>query len=81
MSIDHAGLQLVANRPVSFRLYSSLHRTEDHIGDVVDLSAEPELHAHAPLRPSSASANPPASGSSRPARRQAHRRRHARNLV
>jgi hypothetical protein len=40
----------VANRPVSFRLYSSLHRTEDQIGDVVDLSAEPELHAHAPLQ-------------------------------
>ncbi|MFN9461059.1 MAG: Hsp70 family protein, partial [Acidobacteriota bacterium] len=50
MTIDHEGLQLVANRPVSFRLYSSLHRTEDQIGDVVDLSAEPELHAHAPLQ-------------------------------
>ena len=50
MIIDHAGLQLVANRPVSFRLYSSLHRPEDQIGDVVDLSAEPELHAHAPLQ-------------------------------
>lgn len=49
MTIDHEGLQLVANRPVSFRLYSSLHRTDDQIGDLVDLSAEPELHAHAPL--------------------------------
>src|ERR1022692_3249757 len=29
IEIDHDALQLVANRPVSFRLYSSLVRTED----------------------------------------------------
>ena len=43
-------LQLVANRPVSFRLYSSLTRTEDKLGDVVEFAADdPELHLHAPL--------------------------------
>ena len=50
LSLDHEGLQLVANRPVSFRLYSSLHRTEDHLGDLIDLSQEAELHPHAPLQ-------------------------------
>ncbi len=32
-------LQLVANRPVSFRLYSSLTRTEDKLGEVVEFAA------------------------------------------
>lgn len=50
LTLEHEGLQLVANRPVSFRLYSSLHRTEDQIGDLVDLSTEAELHPHAPLQ-------------------------------
>ncbi len=50
LSLEHDGLQLVANRPVSFRLYSSLHRTEDQLGDLVDLSQEAELHPHAPLQ-------------------------------
>jgi molecular chaperone DnaK (HSP70) len=50
IEIDNEALQLVANRPVSFRLYSSLTRTEDKLGDVVEFSADdPELHAHAPL--------------------------------
>ena len=35
LEIDDDALQLVANRPVSFRLYSSLTRTEDKLGDVV----------------------------------------------
>ncbi len=40
----------MANRPVSFRLYSSLTRTEDKLGDVVEFRADdPELHMHAPL--------------------------------
>ena len=50
LEIDNDALQLVANRPVSFRLYSSLTRTEDHLGDVVAFPAEEtELHRHAPL--------------------------------
>jgi len=42
-------LQLLANRPVSFRLYSSLTRTEDKLGDVVEFAADADLHMHAPL--------------------------------
>src|ERR1700761_7224482 len=50
-------LQLIANTPVAFRLYSSLSRTEDAAGDVVSLTptddmldpaSDPRLHA--PLR-------------------------------
>ncbi|HTU45049.1 MAG TPA: Hsp70 family protein [Bryobacteraceae bacterium] len=50
-------LQLIANTPVAFRLYSSLSRTEDAAGDVVsftpsedtlDPASDPRLHA--PLR-------------------------------
>jgi hypothetical protein len=43
---------LVANKPVSFRLYSSRVRTEDQPGDVVEFPREPhdgEPHLHAPL--------------------------------
>ena len=41
---------LVANRPVSFRLYSSLTRSDDRLGDVVEFAADDaELHCHAPL--------------------------------
>ncbi|MBI2689168.1 MAG: Hsp70 family protein [Acidobacteria bacterium] len=53
LSLDMEGLQLVANKPVSFRLYSSLTRTEDQLGGVVDFPVADvesgELHAHAPL--------------------------------
>ena len=50
LEIDHAELQLVANRPVSFRLYSSLTRTEDVLGQVLEFdAADPALHVHAPL--------------------------------
>ena len=50
IEVDNDALQLVANRPVSFRLYSSLTRTEDKLGDVVDfLVDDPVLHMHAPL--------------------------------
>ncbi len=59
--LEDTGLQLVANKPVAFRLYSSLSRTEDHAGDVVsfdasidrtDPSSDPRLHAplHAVIR-------------------------------
>ncbi|MGQ9918319.1 MAG: molecular chaperone DnaK, partial [Bryobacteraceae bacterium] len=47
-----ANLQLVANKAVSFRLYSSLTRTEDRCGEVVEFPASAageELHIHAPL--------------------------------
>ena len=53
VEIDNDALQLVANRPVSFRLYSSLTRTEDALGQVVEFTPDQlvneELHMHAPL--------------------------------
>src|SRR5579872_4249873 len=50
IEIDNDALQLVANRPVSFRLYSSLTRSDDKLGDVLDFAAgDPDLHMHAPL--------------------------------
>ena len=50
VEIDNGALQLVANRPVSFRLYSSLTRTGDALGDVLEFAADdPGLHVHAPL--------------------------------
>src|SRR5271166_184847 len=44
-------LHLVANRPVSFRLYSSLTRADDHVGHALSLAetATADLHLHAPL--------------------------------
>jgi molecular chaperone DnaK (HSP70) len=50
LEIDDDALQLVANRPVSFRLYSSLTRTEDKLGSLIEFAADdPGLHRHAPL--------------------------------
>jgi molecular chaperone DnaK (HSP70) len=50
IEVDNDALQLVANRPVSFRLYSSLTRTGDKLGDLIEFTAaDPELHRHAPL--------------------------------
>lgn len=50
LEIDDERLQLVANRPVSFRLYSSLARTDDAPGSVVEFASDdPDLHTHAPL--------------------------------
>src|SRR5450759_1359497 len=50
LEIDNDALQLVANRPVSFRLYSSLTRTDDALGQVLEFDAsDPGLHMHAPL--------------------------------
>jgi molecular chaperone DnaK (HSP70) len=52
VELDPGNLQLLANKPVSFRLYSSRTRTEDRAGDVVSFpldALETELHLHAPL--------------------------------
>ena len=50
LEIDDGALQLVANRPVSFRLYSSLTRTDDQLGHLIEFdAADPSLHRHAPL--------------------------------
>jgi hypothetical protein len=61
IKLEQPELQLVANTPVAFRLYSSLSRTEDTAGDVVTLpgggdlldpASDPRLHAplHAVIR-------------------------------
>jgi molecular chaperone DnaK (HSP70) len=50
IEIDNDALQLVANRPVAFRLYSSLTRADDKLGDVLEFqTADADLHTHAPL--------------------------------
>ena len=52
LELDPGNLQLITNKPVSFRLYSSRTRTEDRPGDVVEFAnppAEGEPHLHAPL--------------------------------
>jgi molecular chaperone DnaK (HSP70) len=50
VEVDNPALQLVANRPVSFRLYSSRTRTEDRLGAVVEFETnDTDLHMHAPL--------------------------------
>lgn len=51
LELDPGNLQLVANRPVAFRLYSSRTRADDQPGDVITFSAEQraELNLHAPL--------------------------------
>jgi molecular chaperone DnaK (HSP70) len=51
-TLDLENLQLLANKPVSFRLYSSLLRTEDKVGDVIEFAPDDlgdTLHQHAPL--------------------------------
>ncbi len=49
VEVDRGDLQLVANKPVAFRLLSSLTRSEDKPGDVVTFTEGEELHQHAPL--------------------------------
>jgi hypothetical protein len=52
IELDPGNLQLVANKPVSFRLYSSRTRTEDRAGDLIEFpreAIETDLHLHAPL--------------------------------
>ena len=83
LEIDNDALQLVANRPVSFRLYSSLTRTEDQLGAGGRIRRRRSRPAHAraaerrdPLRQEGRGAPDPGE-----ARRAADRNRHARNLV
>ncbi|MDX2179722.1 MAG: Hsp70 family protein [Bryobacteraceae bacterium] len=47
LALDRDGLSLIANKPVSFRLYSSLTRIDDAPGAVIDLPED--VHEHAPL--------------------------------
>ncbi|MGE5568158.1 MAG: Hsp70 family protein [Rhodospirillales bacterium] len=52
LELDIENLQLVANKPVSFRLYSSLTRTEDELGQVIEFAPaelDGDFHLHAPL--------------------------------
>jgi molecular chaperone DnaK (HSP70) len=49
VEVDREDIQLVANKPVAFRLMSSLTRTDDKPGEVVRFGAEEEIHHHAPL--------------------------------
>ncbi len=49
VEIDQEGLQLVANKPVAFRLLSSLVRTGDKAGEVVRFNEGEDVHQHAPL--------------------------------
>jgi molecular chaperone DnaK (HSP70) len=49
VEVDREDLQLVANRPVSFRLFSSLTRTDDQAGQVVEFTEGEDLHQHLPL--------------------------------
>ncbi len=48
-TLDLENLELIANKAVSFRLYSSLLRADDKVGDVVEFAPADELHHHAPL--------------------------------
>ena len=47
LEVDRGDLQLLTNKPVVFRLYSSLTRADDQLGDAVLL--EDDVHRHAPL--------------------------------
>ncbi|HEX4277193.1 MAG TPA: Hsp70 family protein, partial [Bryobacteraceae bacterium] len=49
VEVDREDLQLVANKPVAFRLISSLTRTDDKPGEVVHFSDTEDTHQHAPL--------------------------------
>src|SRR5271165_2677311 len=49
LELDSQDLHLVANRPVSFRLYSSLTRVDDSVGQLLPSTETTDLHLHAPL--------------------------------
>jgi molecular chaperone DnaK (HSP70) len=49
LELDSQDLHLVANKPVSFRLYSSLTRVDDPVGQLLESSEAAHLHLHAPL--------------------------------
>ena len=49
LELDSQDLHLVANKPVSFRLYSSLTRVDDPVGQSLRVAEAEDLHLHAPL--------------------------------
>ncbi len=49
LELDSQDLHLVANKPVSFRLYSSLTRVDDPAGHLLESADVADLHLHAPL--------------------------------
>lgn len=53
LSLDVEGLQLIANKPVTFRLFSSLARLDDQPGQTVQFPKadieQGRIHRHAPL--------------------------------
>jgi hypothetical protein len=49
IELEDESLHLVANKPVSFRLYSSLTRVDDSIGQRANAAEIGDLHLHAPL--------------------------------
>ena len=49
IELDGQDLHLVANKPVSFRLYSSLTRVDDPVGRLLETPEAADLHLHAPL--------------------------------
>jgi len=49
LELDSQDLHLVANKPVSFRLYSSLTRVDDPVGRLLESEEAGGLHLHAPL--------------------------------
>jgi molecular chaperone DnaK (HSP70) len=49
LELDNQELHLVANKPVSFRLYSSLTRVDDSVGQLIGNAEAADLHLHAPL--------------------------------
>ncbi len=49
VELDSQDLHLVANKPVSFRLFSSLSRVDDLVGHALTASETADLHLHAPL--------------------------------
>lgn len=49
LELDSQDMHLVANKPVSFRLYSSLTRVDDQVGATLPSTQTGDLHLHAPL--------------------------------
>jgi molecular chaperone DnaK (HSP70) len=49
VEVDRGDIQLIANKPVAFRLFSSLTRTDDKAGEVVKFAEGEDIHQHAPL--------------------------------
>jgi molecular chaperone DnaK (HSP70) len=49
VEVDRDDINLVANRPVAFRLMSSLTRVDDKPGELVQFRPDEDVHQHAPL--------------------------------